>query len=122
MKAGVAFFACAIVCTRAHAQTEVGAPPNFNGVWLAAPGSIVGTEAGEMAAGGGRIGPAQWALVHLAAGNIDQALDWLNTAAENRLPVGGFFITALKKANLFSDPILDQPEFVEVRSRLGFRE
>ncbi len=26
------------------------------------------------------------------------------------------------KANPYSEPILDQPEFVEVRSRLGFKE
>lgn len=29
---------------------EVETPPDFNGVWLAAPGSIMGTEAGEMSA------------------------------------------------------------------------
>ena len=26
------------------------------------------------------------------------------------------------RSNIFSESILDQPEFVEVRSRLGFRE
>ncbi len=29
---------------------------------------------------------------------------------------------ALHKTNAYNDPILDQPEFVEVRSRLGFRD
>ncbi|MGI9257191.1 MAG: hypothetical protein ACR2QQ_00005 [Gammaproteobacteria bacterium] len=76
----------------------------------------------EFAASDIRIGPAQWGLAHLAAGDSAQALEWFNTAADNRIPVGGFFITAQVKGNVLSDPILDQPEFVEVRSRLGFRE
>ncbi len=46
----LAYCACAIVWTSAQAQTDADARPNFNGVWLATPGSIVGTEAAEMGA------------------------------------------------------------------------
>ena len=52
MKARTAFLACAFVYASAHAQTEVETHPDFNGVWLAAPGSIVGTEPGEMGSTG----------------------------------------------------------------------
>ena len=37
-------------------------------------------------------------------------------------PDEGFWSLMFIRSNVFSDPILDQPEFVEVRSRLGFRE
>ena len=36
-------------------------------------------------------------------------------------PELGFGMSFIKK-NIYDDPILDQPEFVEVLRRLGFRE
>ena len=63
-----------------------------------------------------------WAWAYMGVGDYDEALRQLNTAAENlellQLPWVAHFI----RQNVWSDPILDQPEFVEVRSRLGFRE
>jgi len=52
MKLRTAYLACALLCASAHAQTEAESPPDFSGVWLAAPGSIVGTEPGEMGSSG----------------------------------------------------------------------
>jgi hypothetical protein len=66
------------------------------------------------------VGSATWALAYLAIGEQERALEWLNTAAENRIPDGGFMVLWWLRANAFSDPVLEQPEFVEVRSRLGF--
>ena len=59
-------------------------------------------------------------LAHLAVGDNQAALEELrgvvgSSAAYGQ--IGRFF-----KSNAFSDPVLDQPEFVEVRNRLGFRE
>jgi len=55
----------------------------------------------------------------LAIGENQAALDWLQEfAAEPR--IGG--LRENLRINAYNDPILDQPEFVEVRSRLGFRE
>jgi len=50
MKKVIAFYATVFVCITAQAQNEVPAPPNFNGVWLAAPGTIGGIKFGEMGA------------------------------------------------------------------------
>ena len=62
------------------------------------------------------------AWIQLARGDEQGALNSLRRAAENRQPYDAYVITARFKANTFNDPILDRPEFVEVRSRLGFRE
>ena len=43
-------------------------------------------------------------------------------AAESPEPYEGHFTATMLAANIYDDPILEQPEFVEVRSRLGFRE
>ena len=64
-------------------------------------------------------------MLHLAVGNYDQALEWLRVAAdkiENQELDAGYYYIVIIRANPLSDPILDQPEFAEVRSRLGFRE
>ncbi len=37
-------------------------------------------------------------------------------------PEGATHVENLNRFNTWNDPILDQPEFVEVRSRLGFSE
>jgi DNA-binding winged helix-turn-helix (wHTH) protein/tetratricopeptide (TPR) repeat protein len=75
-----------------------------------------------MGSSGQRVGPAQFGFANLAAGNLEESLAWFNTAAETRdTPSGGNWITAVMKQNTFSDPLLDQPEWVQVRNRLGFR-
>ena len=68
------------------------------------------------------IGAGAWAQAYLGIGDRQQALEWLNTAAETPAPDNGFLNLYVIAGNLNANPILDQPEFVEVRSRPGFRE
>ncbi|HSG66955.1 MAG TPA: hypothetical protein VLD39_18245, partial [Gammaproteobacteria bacterium] len=62
----------------------------------------------------------QLALGQLALGNHEAALRLFRDSLENPLPLPGATITILVKNNVFDDPVLEQPEFVEVRDRLGF--
>ncbi len=68
------------------------------------------------------LAPAQvW--VSLAIDDQAEALKWLEAIADSPgLETGTFPEKAPIVWNLYSDSILDQPEFLEVRSRLGFRE
>ncbi len=68
------------------------------------------------------VGAGSWALAYLALGDEVEILHWLETAAADLAPDEGFFEQMTMRGNNWNDPILDQPEFVEVRSRLGFRE
>ncbi len=61
-------------------------------------------------------------LLYLAINDQQRVLDWLKVAADNPQPYKSFIVLMWLKNNVWNDPILDQPEFVEVRSRLGFRE
>jgi len=68
-------------------------------------------------------------LAYLAVGDDGAALNRLNQLAEIQTQLTQTVaVTEVRdalfniKANPWNDPILDQPEFVEVRSRLGFRE
>ncbi len=63
-----------------------------------------------------------WAWAYMGVGDYDEALTRFNTAAENLELLQLPWIAHFSRQNTWSDPILDQPEFVEVRSRLGFRE
>ncbi len=64
----------------------------------------------------------QRAVAQLALGNADEALELFEEAANFQLPSAGATITILIKNNMFNDPVLERPEFVEVRNRLGFTE
>ncbi len=66
--------------------------------------------------------PAERVLAYLGIGDEEQALEWLTYASENRRPENWSASEVDIAFNSYADPILDQPEFVEVRSRLGFRE
>ncbi len=68
------------------------------------------------------IGPGIWAVAYLSLGDQEKALDWLNRAAEQPEPGNGYVALYGIAGNVRANPILDQPEFVEVRRRLGFRE
>ena len=65
-------------------------------------------------------------FVDLATGNVERALDRLESATINTLSidsfVGGVTFEGLQqlRQNSFSDPILDRPDFVEARSRLRY--
>ena len=65
------------------------------------------------------------AVVALAEGDSATVLELLREHIRSTpLTTDAFDLASLIyiKANIWNDPILDQPEFVEVRSRLGFRE
>ena len=64
----------------------------------------------------------QLAVDYLAIGDIEESLRLFQEAAENRLPESGATLTIMIKRNIYNDSVLEQPDFVEVRSRLGFRE
>ncbi len=61
-----------------------------------------------------------WAIAYLGAGDEAQALRWMTVLAdENDVWVGSAVLLA---DNTLGDPVLDQPEFVEVRDRIGFTD
>jgi adenylate cyclase len=72
-------------------------------------------------AAGQDIGAGGWALAHMAIGDYDEALRWLRVAADkaarHEIDAGMFSLMNLKQ-NFTADPVLEQPEFVEVRARL----
>jgi tetratricopeptide (TPR) repeat protein len=64
---------------------------------------------------------ATWVMAHLARGDEEQALESLKRVAE-KTPYEGYNLVFRIKANIFGSAILDQPEFVAVRERLGFTD
>jgi len=64
----------------------------------------------------------QQATEQLVIGDATESLRLLQEAVATPLPLPGNTLSMILKHNIYADPILDQPEFVEVRSRLGFRE
>jgi tetratricopeptide (TPR) repeat protein len=66
------------------------------------------------------VDPTMWALGYLGTRQYDKALEQLENMAASPFDLGGME-SALIQVNAFSDPALDQPEFVEVRKRLGFQ-
>ncbi len=75
-----------------------------------------------LAASGSYVSPTDWALGHLAIGQDQEALDWLQTIAANKEENRPSPELTFLRVNAFSDPILDQPGFVAVRERLGFTD
>ncbi len=69
-----------------------------------------------------QIGAGNWALLYLAIGDEVQALHWLQTAADIQTTDAGYISLVYVAQNIFSDPVLNQSEFVEARQRLGFPE
>ena len=66
-------------------------------------------------------GPGDWARAYLAIGDRDRALDWLNTAAkeiEAEEAIIGWFSLIIIATNSIADPVLEEPEFAEVRNRM----
>lgn len=70
------------------------------------------------------VGLGAWAMAHLALMENDKALENLRMAAsvviEQGVLDGGFKALAQIAANSLADPILEQPEFRDVRARLTF--
>ncbi len=69
-----------------------------------------------------RIGAFSWAFAYLAIGDQAAALATLNDAAENKVPDEGAIFLPFIRNNTYNVPMLEQPEFVEVRQRLGFTD
>ncbi len=68
------------------------------------------------------IGAGSWVMAHLAVGDNDEALRWLQIAVDKvaaNEPDEAFFNLVGIKANFSSDPVLDEPRFVELRAQLG---
>ena len=64
------------------------------------------------------------ALAYLAIGNVDAAARALQTVIEkiaNEEPDAGYLTLRLITTNIYSDPVLDQPEFVALRAQLRGR-
>ena len=76
----------------------------------------------EDVAGERTIGAGTWVLSYLAIGDSDKAFEWLNAAVE-KVERGeideGFWTLMTIKANVYSDPVLEEPRFVELRNKLG---
>ncbi len=68
------------------------------------------------------MGPGLWATAYLGLRNREQTLEWLNIAADNPAPTNDYVQRYELAGNFLANPILDEPEFVEVRSRLGFKQ
>ncbi len=76
----------------------------------------------EELAANSTIGAGSWIKAHLAVGDDNEALRWLQIAVDKvaaKEPDEDFFNLMRIKANLSSDPTLDEPRFVELRSQLG---
>ncbi len=57
--------------------------------------------------------------VSLARGDDEDAFELLSQAAEDKTPYEGFGLLMRLRANVFRDPVLDQPRFVEMREKLA---
>ena len=67
---------------------------------------------------GGFVGPMHRVLVSLAVGDQEEALRWLNEIIDNKDQNPPHTELSYIFANSFLDPVLEEPEFVEVRSRM----
>ncbi len=68
------------------------------------------------------LGAGGWTLANLAVGDYDEALRWLNEAADkasrHEIDPGMFGLMNLTM-NYMGDPMLEQAEFVEVFDRIS---
>ncbi len=60
-------------------------------------------------------------VASLARGDEEQALSWLEATVE-RAPYDGYNIVHVLKANLWNDPVLNRPEFAELRNQLAYTD
>ena len=60
---------------------------------------------------------AVWAMMYLALNEHDDALRYLETAVNEQLP--NMFTLAEIKANAFQLPVLEEPQFRELRGQIG---
>ncbi len=72
-------------------------------------------------AGDRYVDPAVWALAYLSMKDYQRALDSMTTIIEKPTLVSNLFTFMFIRENAWSDPVLEQPEFLEVRRQLEFR-
>jgi TolB-like protein/DNA-binding winged helix-turn-helix (wHTH) protein/thioredoxin-like negative regulator of GroEL len=75
----------------------------------------------DAASAGMPAGAGAWAMAYLAVGDEARALEWLEIAAEkaaNHEPDEDATVLVALKTNVTNDPVLRQPEFVDVMSRI----
>jgi len=65
------------------------------------------------------VDPAVWAFAYLAVGDDAQALLYLNKVLADHTLVANPFTVMFIKQNAWSDPTLDNPEFIDIRKKLG---
>jgi hypothetical protein len=61
-------------------------------------------------------------LVSLATGDNETALRLLQEAGENKIPYDAPILLMRIKLNVFDDPVLEHPEVVAARAKLGFTD
>jgi tetratricopeptide (TPR) repeat protein len=64
------------------------------------------------------VDPVVWAWAYMGMGDYDEALIRLNAAAENPQLITDPIAALFTRLNFWSDPVLEQPEWVEVRNKL----
>jgi TolB-like protein/Tfp pilus assembly protein PilF len=64
------------------------------------------------------VGPRTWAAAYLSVGDYDQALAALEEVVASQGPDEGYSVLHIIAVNALGDPVLDRPEFAEVRARL----
>ncbi len=68
-----------------------------------------------------KIAPPMWFIAYLGIGDVDGAYRWAKVITERATPhlLGPHLWLAL---NTLEDPVLERPEFLELRRKLGYRE
>jgi hypothetical protein len=64
--------------------------------------------------------PMQWVMAYLGIGDVDRAYEWARIVAEEpRIPwpTPNLWLAL----NPMDDPVLERPEFLELRRKLGYR-
>jgi hypothetical protein len=59
-------------------------------------------------------------LAYLGTYDRDQALHWLQVATEEPEPYVGYFSGHQLRRNAYHHPLLNEPEFVVLRKKLGY--
>jgi len=67
------------------------------------------------------VGPGTWGLAFLAIGDQGSSLKWFNQAADQKGYDDSYGVLFQLSVSSFRDPVLEQPEFIEVRKRMGPR-
>jgi serine/threonine-protein kinase len=62
-----------------------------------------------------------WVYAYLGVGDLERAAEWASKVAENGLPPWAGYERVFM-LNLSDDPVLERPEFLNIRRRLGYRE